>query len=123
MEDTLENYSAEIPGIDWEKNVAARQLGYTGEFLLKGVPATWIGITAYEFSERWRRAYATLSIPRQYTPHSLPRRGATSPFVWCGKCDGVRMKGPWQSTQAMRAYLNQALLDPASGGKLKAWHE
>ena len=28
-----------------------------------------------------------------------------------------------QSTRAMRAYLNQALLDPASGGKLKAWHE
>ncbi len=87
------------------------------------MPATWIGVTAYEFSERWRRAYAALSIPKQYTPPSLRRGGATSPFVWHGKCDKVREKGPWQSTRAMRAYLNQALLDPASDGELEAWHE
>ncbi len=37
----LESCSAKVPEIDWEKIVAARQLDYTGELLLKGVPVTW----------------------------------------------------------------------------------
>ncbi len=85
--------------------------------------APLIGITAYEFRKLWRRACAALSIPKRYTPYSLRRGGATSLFVWCGKYDKVCEKGRWQSTRAMRAYLNQALLDLASDGELDAWHE
>ncbi len=59
--------------------------------------------------------------PKEYTPYSLRRGGATCQFQLAGSFAKVAERGRWSSERAVGIYVNKALADMATDSGTTAW--
>ena len=84
-----------------------RRLLDAGKAVPAGTPL--LGMSPTQFRRLWRQAVAAVGLPDFFTPYSLRRGGATSPFQHCGSFDTVADAGRWLSAQSCRTYISSAL--------------
>ena len=76
-------------------------------------------IEGFKFKRIWKKGRAALGLPPKYTPYSIRRGGATALFKHSGSYDKVSEKGRWNSSKAMRGYVDAALTEiPQQDGLL-----
>ena len=77
--------------------------------------------TPDRFRKLWAKARRRCLLPREYTPYSLRRGGATCQFQLAGSFAKVAERGRWTSERAVRIYVNKALADMAADSGSAAW--
>ena len=96
--------------------VEARRIVLPGLSLLEMPPST---------SRRlWKQACRDTGLGRGYTPYSLGRGGATSPFFRaCGSFDVVVDRGGWLNAHSCRTYISCAFAELGNAELDKDWFD